>query len=460
MATTLGRRNRAVITTGIIALLGFGIYAEELFIDLFRERAVSLEREQTRQSVALSRARLEAELFRNTYLSDTLASFITMDPDLTASEWEAVAEKLFQKSDTLRSIGVAPDDVIAQIYPYEGNEEALGFAYRSVPAQLRSVQLARELGSVYIAGPVALVQGGRALIARFPIFRDYPENRDYWGVVSAVMDFDALLEDSGLNNLKGATIALSRALDSAHVAFGEPEVVYGDPAVIRNPDIRLPVNTPSGEWLLSARYDERTAPNLQLAIAIIRTVALAVLALTIGSILLLVRAYRYSRQAALIDELTQVPNRRFIMGQLHRLVSGGSRPARFAVLLIDLNRFKEVNDTLGHEAGDALLVHVANELQRAVRAGDSVARLGGDEFIAILHRVSEKQQAEAVIGKIRAAVEGSTLVWYETEIQPSISIGYSLCHGQDTSVKELLARADESMYRAKAARLEVISPWR
>ncbi|TXS95643.1 sensor domain-containing diguanylate cyclase [Parahaliea maris] len=460
MATTLSRRNKAGIAAGIVALLGFGIYVEEVFVQLFRERAESLEREQTRQSVALSRARLEAELFRNTYLSDTLASFITMDPDLTASEWEAVAEKLFQKSDTLRNIGIAPGDVIAQIYPYEGNEKALGFDYRTAPEQMRSVRLAREMGSVYIAGPVALVQGGSALIARFPIFRDYPNTRDYWGTVSAVMNFDALLDNAGLNDLQGASIALSRAGDGEHIASGEPTVIYGDPAVAQNADIQLPVNTPSGAWQLSARFDSLTTPSLQRAIAIIRTIALLVLTLIIASILLLLRAYHLSRQAALIDELTQVPNRRFIMGQLHRLVSGGSRPARFAVLLIDLNRFKEVNDTLGHEAGDALLVHVANALQRAVRAGDSVARLGGDEFIAVLHRVSEKQQAEAVIEKIRTSVESNTLVWHEDEITPSISIGYSLCHGQDTSVKELLAKADESMYRAKAARLDVISPWR
>ncbi|WP_116363924.1 diguanylate cyclase domain-containing protein [Parahaliea mediterranea] len=456
MATALTRRNKAAFSFGMFALVGFGIYAEESFVRLFRERAISLEREQTSQAVALARTRLEAEILRNTYLSDSLASFITMDPDLTENRWESVAARLFEKSDTLRNVGIAPDDVISRIYPIEGNEKALGLDFRTVPEQMRSIQRARESEDVYIAGPVELVQGGSAMIARFPIFRDFPNNRDYWGSVSVVMGFNNIIKASGLAAIKGASVALQRQ----DLETGQPVTIYGDASVFAEPDIQLPVNTPSDEWQLAARHHSSTAPGLNRAVAMIRGIALAVTALIITSIVLLFRAYRLSRNAALIDELTQIPNRRFVMAQLHSLVSGGAKPAKFTLLLIDLNRFKAVNDSLGHEAGDALLVHVARQLQQAVRSADTVARLGGDEFIVILHRVSERQQAEAIIEKIRRHLQASTLPWHDEVIHPSISIGYAACYGQDTSVKELLARADEMMYSTKRRQAEVISPWR
>lgn len=456
MAPRMTNRNKAAAIVGLLGFLGFVIYAEELFVQLFRERAVSLEREQTRQALSLARARLETELYRNTFLSDSLASFITMDPDVTESRWQSVARKLFEKSDTLRNVGIAPNDVISHIYPVKGNEKALGLDFRTRPDQMRTVQKARELQSVYIDGPLELAQGGSALIARFPIFRDSPDNTDYWGTVSVVMRFDALLAHSGLDAVEGVRVALSRQ----DLESGEYEVFYGDPAVFEAPDIQLPVNMPSGVWLLAAHYTTETPPGLSMAIAIIRTIAAVVTLLVLASILLLYRAYRYSRQAALIDELTRIPNRRFVMGLLHRLVHRRSRPASFTLLLIDLNRFKEVNDTLGHEAGDALLVHVATQLQDAVRSADTVARLGGDEFMVVLHRLADQEQVEKVVGKICEQVEGVPLEWRGERIPPSISVGYAVCYGQDTSVKELMARADERMYRKKRARLEVISPWR
>lgn len=442
MATILRRRVQAIVIVGTLAFLVFGIYAAEQFVGLFNERALNIQREQGRQAVALARANLEAELFRNTYLSDSLASFVTLDPELTASAWESVAEKLFDKSDTLRNVGIAPGDVITHVYPVAGNEKAIGLDFRAHPEQWLTLQRARELESVYIAGPVELVQGGTALIARFPIFSDYPRNLDYWGSISVVMHFDALVEASGLNQIDSATVALSRE----NLQSGEWEVFYGEPAALEDFDIQLPVNMPSAEWILTARYTSVPPPGLTATAGVIRAVAFTVTALVLASILLLYRAYRYSRSAALMDELTHIPNRRFVMAQLHRLVS---RQARFTVLLIDLNRFKEVNDTLGHEAGDALLVHIAEQLQQATRAADTTARLGGDEFIVILHRVSKKQLATRVVDKIRARVESRPMLWQEQYIQPSISIGYAVCYGQDISVKELLAQADEGMYDAK-----------
>ena len=441
---------------GTLALLGFSFYAAESFVTLFRERAISTEQEQTRQAVALARARLEAELFRNTYLSDSLANFITLNPRLTQTSWRSVAEKLLEKSEILRNVGIAPNDVISQVYPLEGNEKALGLDFRTLPEQMRTVQRARELQKVYVAGPVNLVQGGVALIARFPIFNDFPRNQDYWGSISVVMDFEKLLTNSGINAINGATVALRRE----SLQPGKLTAVYGDSAIFNHANINLPLNTPSGEWQLAAQYNLDTTPALKREVMMIRVIAIFATMLITTSILLLFRAYRYSRNAALVDELTGLPNRRYVMGRLHRLVSKGSKPANFAVLLIDLNRFKQVNDSLGHEAGDALLVHVAEHMERAVRAADIVARLGGDEFIVVLHRISEKHQAEAVIEKLQQHVESQPLDWHEEDIHPSISVGYAVCYGQDTSVKELLARADNMMYETKRERGKTIESWR
>jgi diguanylate cyclase (GGDEF)-like protein/PAS domain S-box-containing protein len=159
---------------------------------------------------------------------------------------------------------------------------------------------------------------------------------------------------------------------------------------------------------------------------------------------------------AFFDPLTQLPNRRLLNDRLIQAMAASNRSGfHGALLFLDLDNFKVLNDTLGHDKGDLLLQQVAQRLVTCVREGDTVARLGGDEFVVMLEGLSGQSeeaatQAETVGEKILAMLNlPYQLADHENRSTPSI--GITLLHGHQTSVEELLKQADLAMYQSKTA---------
>ena len=160
------------------------------------------------------------------------------------------------------------------------------------------------------------------------------------------------------------------------------------------------------------------------------------------------------RNLAFIDALTQLPNRRFLMDRLRQGMANSDRKQHFnALLFIDLDHFKDVNDKLGHDAGDALLIEVANRLKNSVREGDTVVRLGGDEFVVMLEDLGGSQheaqtKTAHIADKVLVALNRPHEIG-EHAVTTTPSIGYTTFRGQEVSAEELLRRADRAMYTAK-----------
>jgi len=165
---------------------------------------------------------------------------------------------------------------------------------------------------------------------------------------------------------------------------------------------------------------------------------------------------------AMHDSLTGLPNRVLFRDRLEQALHGARRnPGEVAVMFLDLDRFKEVNDTLGHESGDVLLREVGQRLLHSLRAGDTVARLGGDEFAVLASGLDDPDDALVVARKLRQAVEWPfTLRGLTLEVEASIGIAIFPEHGTD--VDTLLRHADVAMYQSKAghAGVSVYSPER
>src|SRR5581483_8474721 len=160
----------------------------------------------------------------------------------------------------------------------------------------------------------------------------------------------------------------------------------------------------------------------------------------------------HDKHQALHDALTNLPNRRLFRDRVNQAVVNARRShTPVAVMLIDLDRFKEVNDTLGHHIGDLLLQQVATRLQETLREGDTIARLGGDEYAVLLPVVSGAVAAEAVAEKLVQALETPfTIRSWTFDIDASIGIAVSPEHGD--TVDALMQRADVAMYVAKEGR--------
>jgi diguanylate cyclase (GGDEF)-like protein/PAS domain S-box-containing protein len=169
------------------------------------------------------------------------------------------------------------------------------------------------------------------------------------------------------------------------------------------------------------------------------------------------------RNLAFFDPLTGLANRRLLTDRLHHAFAKSSRSGQYgAVLYIDLDRFKELNDTLGHARGDRLLELVADRLTVNVREGDTVARFGGDEFVVLLEdldaaRERAAETAVAIADKLRTALgvpyrlQGTANDWRCTS-----SIGASLFRGHDDELETVLARADAALYAAKGAGRDMV----
>src|SRR5262249_31051177 len=152
---------------------------------------------------------------------------------------------------------------------------------------------------------------------------------------------------------------------------------------------------------------------------------------------------------ALHDALTGLPNRALLSDRLEQAIRQSSRSStKFGVLFLDLDRFKMVNDTVGHDGGDELLRTVAERLSRRVRATDTVARQGGDEFIIMLPGVESAAHVERVAENLLAEI-ARPIALLGTDYVVTGSIGISLYpdHGADS--QSLLRNADAAMYRAK-----------
>lgn len=183
--------------------------------------------------------------------------------------------------------------------------------------------------------------------------------------------------------------------------------------------------------------------------------------LAFGIVSLRVRAERTAAEQriehlAFYDPLTELPNRRLLLDRLHQAMSSSARSRLLgALLFIDLDNFKILNDTCGHDVGDHLLIEVAHRLTTCVRSGDTISRLGGDEFVVMLESLSENPpeaaaRAKAIGEKILSTLSQSYVI-NDRVHHSTPSIGAALFMGNDDSVDTLLKQADIAMYQAKAA---------
>lgn len=155
-------------------------------------------------------------------------------------------------------------------------------------------------------------------------------------------------------------------------------------------------------------------------------------------------------QAAYSDSLTGLPNRHLLLDRIEQAIAFSKRNHhRFAVCFMDLDEFKNINDSYGHEAGDQVLKEVARRLEMCVRNNDTIARLGGDEFVFLLTDTSSTTDYEEVLARVLAAICQPIRLATKVTVKISCSIGMTIYPNDNSTPSILLEHADQAMYQAK-----------
>ncbi|MGD0640013.1 MAG: EAL domain-containing protein [Roseiarcus sp.] len=249
LGRTLRRRFRpTLIPAAIAALVAIvcGVLVDHQNSQLSDERS----RAEVLSQVGLIRAKLEGDINGDIQLIRGLVSDIATEPDMTEARFAEFCANLLQSRSRIRNIAAAPDLVVSLEYPLKGNEAAIGLDYRKNEQQRETALRARDSGDVVMAGPLDLVQGGRAFIARFPVFINGAGGaKTFWGIVSAVIDIDKLYRDAGL---VGRDLPIDVAISGKDALGKEGARFFGALGVASNRPVVTDVSVPSGTWQISA----------------------------------------------------------------------------------------------------------------------------------------------------------------------------------------------------------------
>ncbi len=402
--------------------------------------------EATRKMDAVSfagnlRALAERELNAVLFLSNGLAGYLTVSHDrLNADEIRAIQAELHRGSRNVRNFAIAEGTVIRWVYPLAVNEKAIGFDYSRSESQWPGVKRAIDDRRGTLLGPVRLVQGGTGLIYRYPVF----VKEKYWGMLSTVIDVDGFLR-SAFEAVANERYEFAVAV---HEGNGSPKVFWGNPALFQSPETTLlEADVPNGKWVYAVRQKEaRLGQLLDLSLRLLGWIIALLLGLTMY---LLLKSRVELAQLALFDTLTNLPNRRLLEDRLHQAVSRHARrPAsRCGLLFIDLDKFKVINDTHGHKAGDVVLQTVAQRIREEVRAGDTVARWGGDELVVVVEE-TDTAKIEQLVARLRELIT-ATIDFDGTALHVGVSVGIAIFPDDASSSTKLLKIADQRMYDDK-----------
>jgi len=565
----------------ISVLLVFSIFIMQYwFISLIEHRYQQDAKVETLQRLNVVRASLETILNNNLSMIKGMSIAIASNPNLDQASFNRYSKEILRSETLLLNIAAAPNMVIKYVYPLAGNEKVIGLNYNRNEKQRDEAQIVKTSRSVVVAGPVDLVQGGRAFIGRAPVFYFDEKNQQekFWGIVSSVMKLDLVLDVAGFIAFEQQQ-AIS--LRKKNTAERPSKMIYGPSDIFNAESVVIDLTVVGETWELAAKVTPsaivtNTINAIRLAFLLFGLLIAVITGLSwrrsserkrlikqltyregmlerVGGLASvggweyhLVHGFTFCskeiynlleiplkksdispadlftmvdanhrqalqskvdlllnnacpidievpitcanqhrkwiqiqafiqgssaqdkiiqgvaqditqrkenteliKQQANYDSLTHLSNRTLFDEQLEYTVENSKRSQQiFALLYIDLDRFKLINDSLGHEIGDKVLIEVASRLHGSIRESDTLSRRSGDEFTLIINHLHHVNAADVVASNILKALKEALYI-DENQIYISASIGITLFPDDGESAAILLKNADQAMYSAK-----------
>lgn len=431
-------QQRAVIISilvGIVVILLTGLIAYNHAETERRSEIIST----TDNYIAFQYA-LTSLLDYNTTLLEGFIAYVQVNPDLTADQAYGYLERLTQKNmSDIRNIGILKDTTIIYNFPIEGNEASIGIDLAKVEGQREAVLRTKNEHLRSFTGPVDLVQGGKGFIIRLPINL---KNGNYWGQISIVLRAEQIL-----NKINTAAMASQLTV----LITGDKDedlIVYGNPNLLQESPIDFKIISDIHDWRIYVVPEGGWRSHLfEIIVIIIVGIGVGVfIALLIYYILMTNYQLKYTSTH---DQLTKLYNRHFLEQYQPMMSALADRNQHLiGVIIMDIDKFKRMNDDYGHKFGDAVLICTARLLRTNLRANEAIFRIGGDEFMVIIPEMKHATEVDQVKDRINKIFEGlQQIEGRKIKITPSIGTAIYPIDGMDFD--NILHKADQRMYQDK-----------
>ena len=335
-----------------------------------------------------------------------------------------------------RSVAILPDGIVEYIYPLEGNEEAIGENILKIPNKVKEAEIAIETRDIIMSGPYELTQGEEVFIMRKAVFVE----EKLWGVVVVVMDKDILLEQVNLQVFSDANYEYRF---SAIVNNGQEIIIDEIDGFDKTSAKWGTIELANGYWKLGVESRNNARYNMMFILILVMGYIISfIIAYSVNSI---ENKLKYAKEEVFIDKLTGVRNRKYLDEIQNMFIKNNTT---YTVIYIDLNNFKFVNDTYGHNIGDELLIIFTDRVKSTIRDTDYIIRMGGDEFVIILPYISNIVDIENFCKRLKK-IEVATIKIDHISRQLKFTYGYDSCSSNEKTLSEVIINADRNMYVMK-----------
>jgi diguanylate cyclase (GGDEF)-like protein len=390
--------------------------------------------------------RIEAEIQSRNYITRMLEIQVRSSKgDITTDSFMVIADEVFNDYLDIVDISLAPGGIVSHKYPLDNGiaerEDLFADGVQGVYADYSKMS-----GTSIIVAPTTLSDGSYGIIIRRPIYTSEEVSEStFWGFASVELSLSDFLSAVNIKSL--ADGGYEYKLVGSNAITGDSRMIMEYSEKELASPVSSMINTVGGGYWTLLISPVGNWMNLweilgSLGIAIIISVlsALAMSAYT--------SMKAYSKELEVLsyrDALTNLNNPRSYHEHMEEL---SKKKLPYGLIFMDLNDFKMVNDTYGHEAGDALLNIVAKRLQNSIRDKDKAFRIGGDEFVVVIHGTHDKKFYESVIARMRQNV-AREVVLSNVTLNVSISAGYARCPEDGTKFEDVVKKADDAMYYNK-----------
>jgi diguanylate cyclase (GGDEF)-like protein len=360
------------------------------------------------------------------------------DGEIPEEMFNQLADMAVAENPSIANLHLAPDAVVTYIRPIDGNEAEIGHDLMNDESRRDAVLQAIDAGTVVMQGPIESGQGENLVFGRKAIMVD----GEFWGLGVIAINYDDLMEECGLTS---ENLSFEYAI-AVYDSGDEPSYILGDKKIIEHSQIYSDMNLSGQKWRIAIRHRD----NLQTLLQECGWYLLWSLLLGAATFILL-EHYIDKVNSAKTDPLTKSLNREEFQRRAKKQIK--RRGAKCALLAIDLDIFKQINDTYGHLAGDEVLLATAQRMNDAIRSQDLVSRVGGDEFMILLCNVHSQEQVSHIMERIRELGEQDISIG-DQSVRVGISIGHAMVPQDGEDYISLYQVADRRMYEQKMKRKE------